>query len=689
MPFSLRKCLCLIIFLLSCGLLPAQRLQDTVVKLKEVDITIYPSRPLLLSSTASVSRLNKTDLRSYDERSLVPAMNSVAGVRMEERSPGSYRFSVRGSLLRSPFGIRNVKFYLDEFPLTDGGGNTYLNLLESTNMSGIEILKGPEGSMFGANTGGVVLIHNDDPQPDSLQINAGIVAGSYHSYAQNISVDRQFKKYGFYISEGYQHSDGYREQSALDRLSVLTLQRFRYMENNELKVLIFASDLHYETPGGLNLKQFEEDPRAARYSTATLPGAAQQKAGIYNKTGYAGISNSMYLTKSLKHVLVLNGSLTDFKNPFITNYEERKERSAGLRTYLQYDKNYDIFQHSLNIGMQLSDISLTVRNSANDSGTAGMLKQEDELGAQELFYYAQYSVHFLQRINIELAASMNHYMFNFRNIYPSAEHKTSSQKLEPALLPRIAASYKIIPELAARVSASKGYSPPTLAEIRPSTNIIYSGLNPESGWNYEMGLRFRSRNAKIYADAAAFVFELENTIVRRTDTTGAEYFINAGKTYQPGFEAESKIQLYGSDDKFIKSAELGAAYTHYEFRFLDYQSGSNDLSGNRLTGVPENIFHSMLGIKFSKGFLLNLNYHFTDEIPLDDLNKNFAASYQTIGAKLEYGIQLKKLLLSIYVCADNLSDEKYSLGNDLNAAGGRFYNAAPGRNYSAGFKIQL
>jgi len=31
---------------------------------------------------------------------------------------------------------------------------------------------------------------------------------------------------------------------------------------------------------------------------------------------------------------------------------------------------------------------------------------------------------------------------------------------------------------------------------------------------------------------------------------------------------------------------------------------------------------------------------------------------------------------------------KYSLGNDINAFGGRYYNAAPGANYSAGISIR-
>jgi iron complex outermembrane receptor protein len=37
---------------------------------------------------------------------------------------------------------------------------------------------------------------------------------------------------------------------------------------------------------------------------------------------------------------------------------------------------------------------------------------------------------------------------------------------------------------------------------------------------------------------------------------------------------------------------------------------------------------------------------------------------------------------------DNLLDTKYGLGNDLNAAGGRYYNAAPRRNYYLSLLVQ-
>jgi len=44
----------------------------------------------------------------------------------------------------------------------------------------------------------------------------------------------------------------------------------------------------------------------------------------------------------------------------------------------------------------------------------------------------------------------------------------------------------------------------------------------------------------------------------------------------------------------------------------------------------------------------------------------------------------KKTKLEIYAGVGNLLNEKYSLGNDLNAVGNRYYNPAPLRNYYIG-----
>ena len=114
--------------------------RDTTNYLEEVTVSAYFAEQPLLRLTASAGVVGPSALAHHSGVSLLPAINAVPGVRMEERSPGSYRLSLRGSLLRSPFGVRNVKVYLDEIPLTDAGGNTYFNSLDAGSVNSIEIL---------------------------------------------------------------------------------------------------------------------------------------------------------------------------------------------------------------------------------------------------------------------------------------------------------------------------------------------------------------------------------------------------------------------------------------------------------------------------------------------------------------------------------------------------------------------
>ncbi|GAC1420066.1 MAG: hypothetical protein NVS1B13_16510 [Flavisolibacter sp.] len=62
--------------------------------------------------------------------------------------------------MRSPFGVRNVKIYYNDLPITDPSGNTYFNQLGFYNFYSMEIIKGPASSLYGAGTGGVLLIEN-------------------------------------------------------------------------------------------------------------------------------------------------------------------------------------------------------------------------------------------------------------------------------------------------------------------------------------------------------------------------------------------------------------------------------------------------------------------------------------------------------------------------------------------------
>ena len=77
--------------------------------LQEVVVKAYGHDRPAVVVPAAVAVFGKEDFSRFSNTSLVPLLNNQPGIRMEERSPGSYRLSIRGSSLRSPFGVRNVK----------------------------------------------------------------------------------------------------------------------------------------------------------------------------------------------------------------------------------------------------------------------------------------------------------------------------------------------------------------------------------------------------------------------------------------------------------------------------------------------------------------------------------------------------------------------------------------------------
>ncbi|MEO8961251.1 MAG: Plug domain-containing protein, partial [Ginsengibacter sp.] len=160
---------------------------DSIKTLENIIVKAYEQNRNLIDVAAPVSVTGQTQLNRFGNMSILPALNITPGVSMEERSPGSYRLNIRGSSLRSPFGVRNVKIYLNGIPLTDPNGNTYLSQLSFYNFNSIEIIKGPASSLYGAGTGGAMLIHTL-PTDWHEGVSLAYTTGSFNTNNINVNV---------------------------------------------------------------------------------------------------------------------------------------------------------------------------------------------------------------------------------------------------------------------------------------------------------------------------------------------------------------------------------------------------------------------------------------------------------------------------------------------------------------------
>ncbi|RYD69741.1 MAG: TonB-dependent receptor, partial [Sphingobacteriales bacterium] len=196
-------------------------------------------------------------------------------------------------------------------------------------------------------------------------------------------------------------------------------------------------------------------------------------------------------------------------------------------------------------------------------------------------------------------------------------------------------------------------------------------------------------NKKLNFDVSYFLSKLSNSIVTRRDSAGGNYYVNAGKSKQQGVEAALGYELFSKPGHWLYKSAVKITYSHYNFKYSSFIQAGNNFSGNKMPGVSPHNVNVLADIFTAENISLNISYSYTGSIALNDANSASAAAYHLLAAKINYKKQLKSTWLSFFAGADNIANTRYSLGNDMNGFGGRYYNLAAARSFYAGIGINL
>ena len=660
------------------------RTPDTVGRklLQEVIVQAYEQNRRLAEVPVAVGVVTTAEWNRYSNMSIVPAMNTVPGVRMEERSPGSYRLSFRGSTLRSPFGVRNVKVYLDGIPFTDPGGNTYLTQLAPFDMYSMELIKGPAGSLYGAATGGALLLKT---RPNTWQpgFTAEYSYGSFNSNTLNAQVRLGNENGGNIVNYSHQNADGYRDHTNLRRDIVTWESIIKNNSHQTLSTYAFYGDLYYQTPGALTLAQYNANPKQSRQAVGNIPSADQIQAAVYQKTFMAGLTNTYYISKKFENTTNFYAAYTNFINPNFRTYEFRSEPHFGGRTVF----NYTTGILHLSFGGEGQKGFFQTQDYGNKNGAPDTLQTNDNINTWTYTLFAQADLFFGKGWQVSAGLSYNNAFVGIKRIsIPGFVPENASYNNE--LAPRIAVSKKLTPDILLYGSVSKGFSPPAVSEILPS-NTINTSLKPENGISYEAGLKNSFFNQRLYLEVIWFYFELNDAIVVRKDSSNINYYVNAGSTTQKGIEIQMSYQLLPSAMGLVNSARIWAAYTLDHFTYGNFIKNNISYNGKYFPGVANNTFTGGIDLNSRPGVFLHLTYYYSDKMPLNDANTAFAESYQLLGGRIGYTALVRNYSFTLFTGVDNAFNAKYSLGNDINAAGGLYFNAAPTANYFVGISVNF
>ncbi|KQS92981.1 TonB-dependent receptor [Chryseobacterium sp. Leaf394] len=656
--------------------------RDSANLISEVKIDAYKKPTAFINSTKSVSVISENLLNQNTPERMLESINQISGARMEERSPGSYRISLRGSTLRSPFGVRNVKVYLDDFILSDASGNTYFNVLSPELTDRMEIYKGPESGDYGAVTGGTILLKTKS----SDNLSANISTGSYGTFNQSFDFSKQMGKHFLEVFQNYYQTDSYRDQSRVKRKQIFIKDHFQYSKKGILKGMLMYSDLDYQTPGGLTLEQMNLNRKQARPKTATLPGASEQDAGIRNKMVLAGLSNEYQFTPEFSHFVLVQGSYVDFENPFITNFENRFEKNFALRTHFNYEKNFNKISLAYRFGFEGGINDILIKNYDNNRGFEGNPQNFDQLKNTSGFYFLSQKLNVSEKLFTDISISLNSNSYHWERLFPRTE--TGEIHFKNQWLPNFGVTYLLGKGFSVRGKIGKGNSAPTSEEIRSSTQEFNQNLSPEFGWNKEAGIRKQFGNS-IFVEAGYFDFRLKDAIVRRQNDAGQEFFINSGETIQKGLEMLLESKNFDLKNNFFSNFKFRFSGSFYDFKFKNYQQNGNDFSGNDLTGVPQTTINSLLNFTFFKKLSIDYSHFYTSKIALNDANSVWSEPNLIGNIQFRFPVDFEKTRLNLYLQIQNLYNEDYVLGFDTNAFGNRYYNPAAKRNFVLGMKVDL
>ncbi len=127
----------------------------------EIVVTAQRREEKSVDVPITISTLNTEQLATANVNALSDTAKLTPGLRFDTQGPGMQP-TIRGvgTAITTSGGGPNVGIYVDGFFLP----NTYAADLQLMRVKNIQVLKGPQGTLFGRNTtGGAILVTSDDP----------------------------------------------------------------------------------------------------------------------------------------------------------------------------------------------------------------------------------------------------------------------------------------------------------------------------------------------------------------------------------------------------------------------------------------------------------------------------------------------------------------------------------------------
>jgi iron complex outermembrane receptor protein len=655
--------------------------------LEEVQLTAFASGRKLIDQVGGISVISKGELQRDPPLIIAPALNRVPGVYMHSGAFNTNRITIRGIGSRSLFSTNKVRAYLDDIPLTNGSGETTIEDIDLSLVDRVEVIKGPTSSLYGAGLGGSINLSTAGPEYREGSLSTGLLVGSYGLIRNATTFKKSDGKSNITLNYNHTYSDGYRENNQYDRQSINVLGQFYPGAKDRISIVAGLISVKAFIPSSIDSATFVDEPQSAAFTWNKTQGFED-----YDKA-FVGVSHRHTFNSEWTHSLSFFGSFRNAWEVRPFNILGEQSQSIGVRNRLSYAGNLANRPLRFSLGGELFREWYdwqTYENINGEGGLGGPLSDNvEDRNYYNIFSQAEWQLSPEFRLVVGVNVNQTQYEITDRYI-PDSMDISGSYGFEPVVSPRVGIHYRINSKMALHAGASHGFSPPTLEETLTPEGAINPEIQPETGWNFEAGIRGRTLKGKLFYDLSLYSMQIQNLLVARR--TGFDQFvgINAGKTQHNGAEIALNYLIFDENDYQIKAF---STYTLALYRFSEFIDGEEDYSGNELTGTPPHTFNAGLDFSTRPGFYGNINYLFVDAMPMRDDNSVYSQAYSVINAKLGFRKTLfQRLELDLSGGINNLTDARYASMILVNAGsfGGRapryFYPGLP-RNFYGGLTL--
>ncbi len=631
------------------------------------------------------------------------ALQRVPGVMARDRQNQAQdlQLSIRGFGARAAFGVRGVRLYTDGIPATMPDGQGQLSHFPLESAGSIEVLRGPFSVLYGNAAGGVVSLTTGTAR-EVPTASVGLLLGEDALQRTSVSLQAPWRDDGDALVDLVQiDDDGYRAHAASQRRSGQALLRGKLGGATRFTALLNHFDLTADDPQGLTTAQLATDRRAASRGALafdTRKTVRQDQVGLLLEHALGE-----------QHALVMtawNGrrETSQMLSVPVAVQRASPRHSGGaielVRAYGGLDARVRWTGHLGNKPMNVTaGVDWEVANErrrgfenfvGNRLGVFGTLRRDEDNRVYSRDAYLQSEWTPSPRWRIHAGVRHGQVEFASRDRFVTPGNPDDSGTLAYASTsPVIGVLYRATPWLSVYANGGSGFETPTFAELAyraDGNGGLNDRLQPARSRHREVGLRLR--RAGIEAAAAAFHVRTRDELGVASNEDGRSVYANIGSTVRRGVELSASVPL-------ASQWRLNAHYTLLDGR-IDRSSAcessgcTSDIgiaTGRRIAGIARRNAWAELRWIASPGTDVLLQGRFVDRVFADDANSASAPAYASFDLAAEHRATFAGVEWRAFARLDNLADRDVVGSVIVNAAGGRYFEPAPGRHWVAGVTV--